>query len=163
MTSWSPFTTATMQGYMTAEQASNKEWLCNELYSSMHSHVEECNGIEKQDTTWTTDIEAHSRWNWIKSSGNVATTFGFNVLAGVLGNAASTNLPSSPRSICDQGACISWSGVETFNGYLAQQMVQDGINAVDLSDYSMQANGILGSRKRSAADVCLSNCTKGCT
>jgi hypothetical protein len=157
------FHNATMQGYMTAEQATDKEWLCNELYSSMRSHVEECNGIEKRDTTGTIDIEARSRWNWIRSGSHVATQFGFNVLAGVLGNAAYANLPTSPRSICDQGACISWSKVETFNGYFAQSMVQDAISAVDLNHYSAQANGILGSRKRSAADVCLSNRADGCT
>ena len=157
------FHNATMQGFMTSEQASDKEWLCNELYSSMRSHVEECNGIEKRDTIWTADIEARSRWSWIKSGRHVATQFGFNVLAGVLGNAASANLPSSPRSICDQGACFSWSKVEAFNGYLAQQMVQDAISAVDMNSNSAQGDGILGSRKRSGADVCLSNRADGCT
>jgi hypothetical protein len=157
------FRNATRQGYLTSEQASDKEWLCNELYSSMRSHVEECSGIEKRDTTGTIDIEARSRWNWIRSGSHVATQFGFNVLAGVLGNAAYANLPTSPRSICDQGACISWSKIETFNGYFAQAMVDDGLSAVDLNRYSAQANGILGSRKRSGADVCLSNRPKGCT
>ena len=157
------FHNATMQGFMTSEQASDKEWLCNELYSSMRSHVEECNGIEKRDTTGTIDIEARSRWNWIRSGAHVASQFGFNVLAGVLGNAAYANLPTSPRSICDQGACISWSKVETFNGYFAQSMVQDAISAVDLNRYSAQANRILGSRKRSGADVCMSNRADGCT
>ena len=156
------FHNATMQGYMTSEQAADKEWLCNELYGSMHSYVEECKWIEKRDTTWT-DIEARSRWNWIRSGAHVASQFGFNVLAGVLGNAAYANLPTSPRSICDQGACISWSKVETFNGYFAQAMVDDAISAVDLSQYSAQANGILGSRKRSGADVCMSNRPDGCT
>ena len=157
------FHNATLQGHMTSEQAADQEWLCNELYSSMRSHVEECNGIEKRDTTGTIDIEARSRWSWIRSGRHVATQFGFNVLAGVLGNAAYANLPASPRSICDQGACISWSKVETFNGYFAQSMVQDAISAVDLNQYSAQANGILGSRKRSGADVCLSNRADGCT
>ena len=157
------FHNATMQGYLTAEQASDEEWLCNELYSSMHSYVDECNGIEKRDTNEGIDIEARSRWNWIRSGAHVASQFGFNVLAGLLGNAAYANLPTSPRSICDQGACISWSKVETFSGYLAQAMVDDGLQAVDLNSYSAQANGILGSRKRSGADVCLSNRPDGCT
>ena len=81
----------------------------------------------------------------------------------MLGNAAYASLSSSPRSICDQGACFSWSKVEAFNGYLAQQMVQDAISAVDMNSNSAQGDGILGSRKRSGADVCLSNRADGCT
>ena len=157
------FHNATMQGYMTSEQAADQEWLCDELYDLMRSRVDECKGIEKRDTTWTADIEARSRWSWIRSGRHVASQFGFNVLAGVLGNAAYANLPTSPRSICDHGACISWSKIETFNGYFAQAMVDDAISAVDLNQYSAQANGILGSRKRSGADVCLSNRADGCT
>ena len=157
------FHNATMQGYMTSEQAADQEWLCDELYDLMRSRVDECKGIEKRDTTWTADIEARSRWSWIRSGRHVASQFGFNVLAGVLGNAAYANLPTSPRSICDHGACISWSKIETFNGYFAQAMVDDAISAVDLNHYSAQANGILGSRKRSGADVCMSNRADGCT
>ena len=157
------FHNATMQGYMTSEQAADQEWLCGELYGLMRSQIDECKEIEKRDTTEVVDIEARSRWRWIRSARHVASQFGFNVLAGVLGNAAYANLPTSPRSICDQGACISWSKVETFNGYFAQSMVDDAISAVDLNHYSAQANGILGSRKRSGADVCMSNRPDGCT
>lgn len=157
------FHNATMQGYMTPEQAADREWLCNELYSPMRSHIHECNDIEKRETTEIVDIEARSRWRWIKSARHVATQFGYQVLINVFANAATANLPTSPRSICAQGACFSWSKVETINGYLAQEMVQDAISAVELNEYSAQANGILGSRKRSGADVCLSNRANGCT
>lgn len=59
--------------------------------------------------------------------------------------------------------CISWSKVESFNHYYAQQMVSDALSAVDFNKNSAQANGILGSRKRSGANVCLSNRADGCT
>ena len=157
------FHNATMQGYMTPEQAADNQWLCQELYASMHSHVTECKGIQKRDTPEGVVLEARSRWPWSPSTAHHASKFAFNVLAGVLGNAIYANLPTSPRSVCAQGGCISWSKVETFSGNLAQQMVQDALGAQDLDRFSVEARGILGSRKRSGADVCLSNRPNGCT
>jgi hypothetical protein len=157
------FHNATMQGYMTPGQAADNQWLCTELYTSMQSQVEECKGIQKRDTPESVIIEARSRWPWSPSTSHVASQFAFNVLSSVLGSAIYANLPTSPRSVCDQGGCISWSKVETFSGNLAQQMVQDALSAQDLNRFSVEARGILGSRKRSGADVCLSNRPKGCT
>lgn len=154
------FHNATMQGYMTPEQAADNQWLCKELYASMQSQVEECKEIQKRDTVI---IEARSRWPWSPSTAHHASKFAFNVLAGVLGNAIYANIPTSPRSVCAQGGCISWSKVETFSGNLAQQMVQDALGAQDLDRFSVEARGVLGSRKRSGADVCLSNRPNGCT
>ena len=157
------FHNATMQGYMTPGQAADREWLCNELYTPMQPHVEECKGIEKRDTTEAVVIEARSRWPWSPSTKHVASTFAFNILSNLLSSAIYANLPTSPRSVCDHGACISWSKVETFQGYLAQQMVEDALSAQDLNTFSVQADGILGARKRSGADVCMSNRPNGCT
>ena len=154
------FHNATMQGHMTPEQAADNEWLCRELYTSMQSQVEECKGFQKRDTVV---IEARSRWPWSPSTAHHASKFAFNVLAGVLGNAIYANLPTSPRSVCSNGGCLSWSKVETFPGNLAMQMVQDALSAQDLDVFSVEAAGILGSRKRSGADVCLSNRPDGCT
>jgi hypothetical protein len=58
--------------------------------------------------------------------------------------------------------CISWLTVETFQHSYAAQMVSDALSDTDLSQYSVRAQGILGSRKRAAATVCISDRPKGC-
>lgn len=132
------FLNATMSGYMTPQQAADKQWLCNELYTSMQPYVEACNGIQERGTTEIVVIEAGSQWLWSAATKHVATAFAFNlnVLASVLGNAISNNLPNFPRSICAKGGRLSWSKTETFQTCLAQQMVEDVP--------SMQGNGNLG-------------------
>jgi hypothetical protein len=42
-------------------------------------------------------------------------------------------------------------------------MVEDALSAQDLNVFSVQADGVWGARKRSGADVCLSNRDNGCT
>ena len=164
------FLNVTMFGTMTPAQAADTTWLCGELDDTMKPNVNECAGVQKRDTIEASVIEKRSIWNWVRSTRHVSSQFAMNVLAGVLGNAIYSNLPTSPRNWCTSGggpgaviACISWSAVEAFPGYLAQEMVQDAISSQDLNTYSVQANKVLGSKKRSAADVCLSNRPTGCT
>ena len=58
--------------------------------------------------------------------------------------------------------------METFQHYYAQSFVADALTAVDFNSNSAQSDGVLVSKKReikkrSAADVCISNRADGCT
>lgn len=163
------FLNSTMAGTMTAEQAGDDAWKCQELTQSMLYEISFCanpTDAEVQGTS-STGIEKRSRWRWLRSARHVASNAAVQILYGALGNAAYANFPSSPRSWCNSAnggnACISWSNVESWNHYYAQTMVSDALSAVDFNHNSAQANGILGSRKRHAADVCISNRADGCT
>lgn len=161
------FLNSTMAGTMTAEQAGDDAWKCQELTQSMLDEISFClSSTDIQDAP-STGLEKRSRWRWIKSARHVASNAAVQILYGALGNAAYANFPSSPRSWCNSAnggnACISWSNVESWNHNYAMQMVSDALSAVDFNQDSAQANGILRSRKRYAADVCISNRADGCT
>ncbi|KAK6008306.1 hypothetical protein QM012_000209 [Aureobasidium pullulans] len=160
------FLNVTMAGTMTAEQAVDLHWKCNELSGDMAASVDSCASFNTVDKR-AVDIEERSRWNWMRSASHVANQGAVQILYGALGNAAYANFPSSPRSWCNNAdgsnACISWSAVETFTHYFAQQMVSDALSVTDFNRWSVQAQRILGSRKRAAADVCISNRADGCT
>lgn len=165
------FLNATMAGTMTTAQAADGAWVCHELSNDMVYTVSFCPNPEPDDTTDDStplnEIEKRSRWRWLKSGRHVASNAAVQILYGALGNAVYANFPSSPRSWCNSAnggnACISWSNVEKWQHYYAQSMVSDALSAVDFDHSSAQANGILGSRKRHAADVCISNRADGCT
>lgn len=158
------FLNATMSGTITADQAGNVTWLCNELSRGQASTLTTCDGQVKTEPT--NQLSKRGRWSWIRSAGHIASTASVNILYNALGNAAYANFPYSPRAWCNNAnganACISWSAVESFNHAYARTMVSDALSAVDFDHYSAQANKIL-SRKRGAADVCISNRASGCT
>jgi hypothetical protein len=170
------FLNTTGAGLLNDNQANNLTYLCNELSGSMASHVSLCASIViardviDRDSS-DSELEKRSRWNWIKSGGHVASNAAVNILYGALGNALYDYFPKSPRSWCNTAngatACFSWSTVESFQHYYAQQFVSDALGAVDFNSNSAQANKVLGSKrsveKRSAADVCISNRADGCT
>ena len=164
------FLNSTMAGTMTAAQAADDTWKCQELSDNMAYTVSVCPNPTSEGPTGedpTSVIEKRGRWSWIRSAKHVASNAAVQILYGALGNAAYANFPSSPRSWCNSAnggnACISWSNVESFQHYFAQSMVSDALSQVDFNHNSAQANGILGSRKRHAADVCISNRADGCT
>ena len=163
------FLNSTMAGTMTDAQAADDAWKCQELNDNMAYTVSLCpdSTTEAVSDDSALLIEKRGRWSWIKSARHVASNAAVQILYGALGNAAYANFPSSPRSWCNAAnggnACISWSNVENFQHYYAQSMVSDALNQVDFNRNSAQANGILGSRKRHAADVCISNRADGCT
>ncbi|KAI5210960.1 hypothetical protein E4T42_03923 [Aureobasidium subglaciale] len=160
------FLNVTMAGTMTADQAADLNWKCNELSGDMAASVDACAQYSTVQER-SVDIEKRSRWSWVRSAAHVANRGAVQILYGALGNAAYANFPSSPRSWCNNAdgsnACISWSRVESWNHNYAQQMVSDALGAVDFDNWSAQANRILGSKKRAAADVCISNRADGCT
>ncbi|KAH0284145.1 hypothetical protein M436DRAFT_40084 [Aureobasidium namibiae CBS 147.97] len=160
------FLNVTMAGTMTADQAADLHWKCNELSGTMATSVDACAAFSTIGER-SADLEKRSRWSWVRSAAHVANRGAVQILYGALGNAAYANFPSSPRSWCNNAdgsnACISWSTVESWNHNYAQQMVSDAMSVVDFNQWSAQANRILGSRKRSAADVCISNRADGCT
>lgn len=160
------FLNVTMAGTMTAEQAADLHWKCNELSGDMAASVDTCatfNAVDKRSV----DVSKRSRWGWVRSAAHVANNGAVQILYGALGNAAYANFPSSPRSWCNNAdgsnACISWSAVESWNHNYAQQMVSDALSVIDFNSWSAQANRILGSKKRGTADVCISNRADGCT
>lgn len=164
------FLNSTMAGTMTTAQAADETWKCQELNDNMAYTVSICPNPTSEASTGedpTSMIEKRGRWSWIRSAKHVASNAAVQILYGALGNAAYANFPSSPRSWCNAAnggnACISWSNVENFQHYFAQSMVSDALSQVDFNSNSAQANGILGSRKRHAADVCISNRADGCT
>ena len=165
------FLNSTMAGTMTDAQAADETWKCQELSDNMAYTVSICPDPTSEADAAAEDstalIEKRGRWSWIRSAKHVASNAAVQILYGALGNAAYANFPSSPRSWCNAAnggnACISWSNVESFQHYFAQSMVSDALSQVDFNHNSAQANGILGSRKRHAADVCISNRADGCT
>jgi hypothetical protein len=164
------FLNSTMAGTMTAAQAADDTWKCQELSDNMAYTVSICPNPTSEESAGEDPaslIEKRGRWSWIRSAKHVASNAAVQILYGALGNAAYANFPSSPRSWCNSAnggnACISWSNVENFQHYFAQSMVSDALSQVDFNRNSAQANGILGSRKRHAADVCISNRADGCT
>lgn len=163
------FLNSTMAGTMTNDQASDDVWKCQELSDHMVYEVSLCpnpttDQVPRDDSSL---VEKRSRFAWVKSAKHVASNAAVNILYGALGNALYANFPSSPRSWCNsangQNACISWSNVEKFNHDYARSLVSDALSSIDFNRYSAQANDILGSRKRHAADVCISNRADGCT
>lgn len=167
---------------MTAEQATNNTWLCNELSGNMAYTTQACEGIGLIESSGsTTEFEkrtiatdgldrkrnAKGRWSWVLSGAHLASQTAMEILQRSLQNDLYESFNKSPRSWCNAyngvTACISWSAVEDWNHYYAQEMVGDALSVVDFNKKSAQANGVLSSRKRSTADVCLSNRAKGCT
>jgi hypothetical protein len=164
------FLNATQAGTLSHEQASNTTWKCLELGESMAAHVDDCKSVHHPGNEIVddhADVEKRSFWRWFQSANHVASRNAMTVLLSVLGSRIDRSLPDSPRSVCEAlngiQACISWSAVESFSTDYAANFVQDALDTVDFNQYSAQANGVLGSKKRNAADVCLSNRPNGCT
>lgn len=184
------FVNATASGTVTAEQGSNKTWLCNNIGSSMASQAEACQGIVVTDPIlYPADMEmevnnddGHSgnnsnekrkpqtRWHWVVSGAHVAGEAAMEVVQRTLQADLYADFNKSPRSYCEVldnvKACLSWSRVAPgFSHYYAQEMVTDALLGVDFNHKSAEAFNILntGSRKRALADVCLSNRPKHCT
>ena len=80
------FLNVTGAGILTSTQASNPNFLCNELSGDVASYVSLCSShIVVRDTLVPT-LEKRSRWNWIKSGAHVASNTAVNILYGALEN-----------------------------------------------------------------------------
>ncbi|KAF7554784.1 hypothetical protein G7Z17_g2667 [Cylindrodendrum hubeiense] len=150
------FINATMAGHMEEDQASDISWLCGELDNAMLPHVSKCANVKKRDMAVA--LEARSRWSWSTSKSHVATDIAVRGLGSFLSHMAWHTFPLEPRSVCTNGACLSWSKPLTaFTNNFAQLLVDDALTAVDFNNFSAEAyRGING------VDICISNRASGC-
>ena len=178
------FLNTTMSGTMMADQATDMSWLCGELSGDMASMSPACEGVvlagstlqpsasvdkhtAKTDQSLYTKRSGRGRFGWIATAAHVSSKFAMEVLQRSLESKVYQSFDTNPRSWCTAvngvTACISWSKAEVWNHNYAIQMMNDALTSVDFDHYSAQANGVLGTKKRSGADVCLSNRADGCT
>ncbi|KAI5270993.1 hypothetical protein E4T47_05706 [Aureobasidium subglaciale] len=163
------FLNTTMAGSLTYEQATNMEWKCNEISTLVANDIDICSSINisKRSSNDESDLSKRQLFNWLRSAKHVAWRASVQVLYGALGNALCDNFPYSPHFWCNNAnghnACVSWSNVENWSHDYAREMVADALIYVNFDRFSAQANRVLGSKNRHAADVCISNRAKGCT
>lgn len=167
------FLNTTMAGSLTSQKAADLDWKCSELGGAMADNIAICS-FESSVAKRSDDVVERSAalekrriWGWIRGNAHVPGHAAVQILYGAFGNVLYANFPGSPRSWCNNAdghnACVSWSNVESWTHSYAREMVADALNSVDFDHNSAQANRVLGSKKRHAADVCISNRAKGCT
>lgn len=107
------------------------------------------------------EISKRARWTWVKSAKNLAKRSGYGVLQGYLGNLLYDKFPpEAPRSICRDGACLSWhSPVNRFYNYYLTDLVNDGLSFTYDDAYSLSGDiDVFGQVVR----VCQSNRATSC-
>ncbi|KAG9557282.1 hypothetical protein KCU71_g6726, partial [Aureobasidium melanogenum] len=160
------FLNATMAGTMTAEQAANRTWLCQELSGDMASTTQSCDGVDLTEPT-ALEKRGRGRFGWIASGAHISSKFAMEILQRSLESRIYDSFSHSPRSWCNAvngvTACLSWSAVENWQHNYAVTLMSDALSYVDFDRFSAQANRAINGRKRGAADVCLSNRADGCT